>query len=514
MYIVTCWCLPPPTGGFHVLDGPNGFSTETFDQILLPSGLTTSSGMTCLPCAGEVLPPQECILIDIRHQAHRAGTGSTSAASPSAAHVLASQTFTPSLVRSFLAQFSHRLCSLVVSLPREDLECLYDLLPVSGRPHRINFTSTTSVTPLPPALTRHLVSLETLLLRNVIPTWSPLRSLYSLTTLSLVGDSRSPALLDFEYRISDFFESLLCAPRLRHLQLSGLGPTIYDVTADWVVPLEFLETLHLHHCCLQAEILYHLSISYAREISIYTRVRSAHLCAGAVLNVTARRWRFVPFSVDFYQEGTDCYRLVFVGTRPRCCSGRDNPSELPVLTLEISVTDAAQRFGAAFSGRCIQSFRPLSAAQIQELTIHSYRGPQGQTDDPVYSLLQSLSSLRKLVLKGCDESPFYKALGRIKVQGMRGRRGLSLLCPHLAVVEINPIVEFQRYLGDGTPPCQKLVRDLSRLVQKRKGRGMSLKRLQIVFPAQCRKEARYVDKKLFLDFGIWAVRVKVARAVV
>ena len=322
--------------------------------------------------------------------------------------------------------------------------------------------------------------------------------------------------LNFEYRISDFFEFLLCAPRLRHLRLSGLGPTIYDVTPDWVIPLEFLETLNLHYCCLQAEILHHLSISLdAREISIHTRARPGHLCAGAVLNITANRWEFVPFSVDFYQEGTDRCRLVFVGTRAQEGSSRGNLSELPVLTLEISVTAAAQRFAADFSGQCIQSFQSLSVVQIQELTVHSYRGPQGGVDGPVYNLLQSLSSLRKLVLKGCDESPFYKALSRIKVQGGCGRRDLSVsVCPHLTVVEIDSIVEFQRYLGDGTPPCEKLVRELSSMIQRRKGRGAPLVKLQIVFPAQCRTEARYVGKKLFLDFSMWAVRVKVARAIV
>jgi len=234
-----------------------------------------------------------------------------------------------------------------------------------------------------------------------------------------------------------------------------------------------------------------------------------------VLNVTADRWDFIPFSVDFYQEGTDRCRLVFVGTRAQEGSSRGNLSELPVLTLEISVTHAARRSGAAFSGQCIQSFRSLSVAQIQELTVHSYRGPQGRADGPVYNLLQSLSSLRKLVLKGCDESPFYKALSRIKVQGRCGRRDLSVgVCPHLAVVEIDPIVGFQRYLGDGTPPCKKLVEDLSGLIQRRKSRGAPLIKLQIVFPAQCRTEARYVGKRLFLDFSMWAVRVKVARAVV
>ena len=233
-----------------------------------------------------------------------------------------------------------------------------------------------------------------------------------------------------------------------------------------------------------------------------------------MLNVTANRWEFIPFSADFYQEGTDRCRLVFVGTRAKEGSSRDNLSELPVLTLEIHVTDAAQRFGAAFSGRCIQSFQSLPAAQIQELTVHHYRGPQGRADDPVYNLLRSLSSLRKLVLKGCDESPFYKALSRIKVQGGCGKRDLSVgVCPHLAVVEIDPIVEFQRYLGDGTPPCKELVIDLSAMIQRRKGRGAPLMKLQIVFPAQCRTEARHVGKKLFLDFSMWAVRVKVARVV-
>lgn len=475
-----CWCLPQPTGGLHILDGPNSFPAEVFDRALSPPGLMTSSGTICLPCVEEAFPPEKCILVDIR----RSDTNAAPAASPSAAHVFISQKFTPGLIRSILDQFSRQICSLAVSLPHEDLERLCDLLPASGGPHCINLTSTTAVTPLPPGLTHHLISLGSLLLCNIIPTWNPLKSLCSLTTLSLVGDSQPPISFDYKHRISDFFEFLLCTPQLHHLRLSGLGPTIYDVTPDWIVPLEFLETLHLHHCCLQAEILYHLSISLdTREISIHTRVRSAHLYTGAVLYITASRWEFVPLSVNFYQEGVDTCRLLFVGTRLREGSG-DNLSELPVLTLEISVTDATQRFGTIFSGRCIQSFRSLSAAHIQELTVHSYRQPQGQMENPVHNLLRSLSSLRKLALKGCDESPFYEELSRIRVQGRRGKRGLSVVCPHLAVVEIDPIAEFQRYLGDQTP-CRTLVKDLSKLIQKRKGCGAPLKKLQIVFPAQC-----------------------------
>ena len=513
MYTVTCCYLPQSTGGVHILDGPNGFPTEIFDRALSPPSLAPSSGTIRLPCV-EVFPLQKCILIDIRHRDHRTDADTTPTASPSAAHVLVSQTFTPGLIRSLLAQFPHQLCSLVVSLPHEDLEHLCDLFPASGEPRCISLTSTFAVAPLPPGLARHIISLKTLLLHNIVPTWNPPRSLYSLTTLSLVDNSQHPVPFDYEYKISDFFEFLLCTPQLRHLWLSGIGPTIYNVTSDWVVPLEFLETLHLHHCRLQVEILRHLSISFnTREISVHTRVQSAHLYAGAVFYISSSRWEFTPFSVNFHQEGTDSCRLLFVGTRLQESSG-DNLSKLPALTLEISIADTAQRFNTAFSGRCIRSFRSLSVSYIRELTVHSYRRPQGQMENPVYTLLRSLSSLGKLVLKGCDESPFYEALSRIRVQGTRGRRGLSVVCPHLTVVEINPIVEFQRYLGDQTPPCRRLVEDLSKMMQKRKGCGAPLKRLQIVFPAQCREEVRYVEKKLFFDFGMWAVRVKVARAVV
>ena len=504
-YTVTCWDLPQPVDGFHTFNPPNGFPTEVSNQGLSARLGQIPSRTVCLPCGEEgAFPPQKCALVDVRYNI-------TPTASPSAAHTLTSQTFAPDLIQSILAQFSNRLCSLVVSLPHEDLERLGDLLPAPDVLRSFHPTPIAAVAPLPPQLALHIVPLRTLWLRNALPTWKLSNALSALTTISLIGDSQSPAPFDCEYKISDFFEFLLCAPQLRHLLLSGLGPTLYDVMSGWVVPLEFLETLCLHHCRLQAEILRHLSISLdTRVISIHTRARLAPLNAGAVFHVTASRWEFIPFCVDFYQEGENSCRLLFVGNRLRK-GGRGNPVELPVLTLEILVTDAAQITDTTLPSKCIWSFRLISTANIRELTIHSYRCPRGQTKDPVGNLLRSLLALRKLVLKGCDERPFYKVLSRIRVEGRRGMRGLYAVCPDLTEVEIDPIVEFQRYLGGPIPPCQTLVTDLSKLIQERELRRAPLKRLKIVFPAQCWKEAQYVREKLFADFGMRVVRVRVAR---
>jgi hypothetical protein len=96
-------------------------------------------------------------------------------------------------------------------------------------------------------------------------------------------------------------------------------------------------------------------------------------------------------------------------------------------------------------------------------------------DNPVYDLLQSLSALRRLVLKGCNEGPFYEALCHD-----RGKK--SLVCLRLTVVEINPIVEFRRYLG-GQAPCPQLVVRLSTLMEAKKGCGVPLKTLDVVSPA-------------------------------
>ncbi|KAF9649867.1 hypothetical protein BDM02DRAFT_3185945 [Thelephora ganbajun] len=431
--------------------------------------------------------------------------------SPSVAYVLISHTFTPGLVQSILAQFSNRICSLLVSLPHKELERLSDLLPPSDGLCYMDITSITGVIPFPPGLTHHLTPLTTLVLHNILPTWKPLKSLATLTTLLIICDFQpSTAPPNYEYRISDFFELLLCTPRLRHLRLSGIGPTNYNVTPEWIVPLEYLETLDLH-CQLQAEILHHLSISLdTRVISVHARVRSALLNAGAVSCVTpsSRKWQFIPFRVDVYQEGVDRCRLLFVGIR-LWNGSRDDLAELPAFTLEVSVTNTIHELNAPFSGQCIRSFQPLSTTNIQELTIHSYRCPRRQTSNPVYDMLSSLSALRRLVLKGCKESPFYKALSRVEVEGKRGKRRLFVVCPHLIVVEIDPIVGFRRFLGDRTPPSSQLATDLSVLMQERKGRGASLKMLDIVFPAQCEREARRLKEQLVAKPGVCTVSVRV-----
>jgi hypothetical protein len=443
--------------------------------------------------------------VEIRPQALRSDTDVASAPL-SAAHVLVSHAFTPTgFIPPVLAPFSSRLCALTVVLPWEDLEHLGGLLlrledgtPSDGFRY-FSIASTTAVGPLPPGLTHRLTHLTTMVLRNIVPTWKPLESLSSLTTIHLVGDLQPPT---YEYNISDFFELLLRTPRLRHLLLSGIGPLIYDVMPEWIVPLDSLETLRLHHCRLQAEILRHLAISLdTKEVSIHAHVRSAPRDLGTVFSVIPRWWRFVPWHVDFYQEGRDRCHLLFVGTRSRKGS-RDHPAEPPVLTLELSVTNTDPGFLTTFSGWCIESFKPLSTTGVQELVIHSYQWPRGQMDNPVYDLLQSLSALRRLVLKGCNESPFYEAFCRD-----RGKK--SLVCPCLTVVEINPIVEFRRCLG-GQAPCPQLAARLSTLVEARKGRGAPLKRLDVVFPAQCQEEAWYVERRVMMDLGMWEVRVRVA----
>ena len=106
------------------------------------------------------------------------------------------------------------------------------------------------------------------------------------------------------------------------------------------------------------------------------------------------------------------------------------------------------------------------------------------------------------MLKGCNESPFYEA-------PCRDRGKESPACPRLTVVEINPIVEFRRCLG-GQAPCSQLVVRLSTLVEVRKGSGVPLKRLDVVFPAQCQEEAWYVEWKVMMDLGMWEVRVRAA----
>jgi len=496
-FVLTCWRLPKPTAGFHSFGAPSGFPTEVAE---------TPFEAVRLPCAEEGTPPsQHCTLVDIRHQAPHADTDITSTASPTADHVLISHTFAPGLVRPVLAQFSSRLCSLVATLPHEDLGRLCDVLPDSHGLRYLNLTSTTATTPLPPGLICHLTPLVSLVLCNILLTWKPQKSLFTLTTLSISGYFKPPMSLGFEYKISEFFEILLCTPRLRHLRLSGIGPTIYDVTPGWVVPLEFLETLCLHHCQLQAEMLHHLSLSLdLREISIHTHIRSVLLNVGVMSCVTPREWLFNPFRVDVYQEGRDRCRLLFVGTRCWRNNG-DDLAEIPVMTLEVSVTNTTRGLDATFTGRCIKSFQTLSTANIREITIHAYRHPRRHAGDHLHNLLRSLSALRKLVLKGCNETPFYEALTRVAIKGR-----LPVVCPHLAVVEIDPIVEFRRHLGYQAPPCSKLVTDLSTLTRKRKGHGAPLKRLKVVFPAECRVEARYVEKLIF-DLGMWTViRVRVA----
>jgi hypothetical protein len=251
---------------------------------------------------------RKCSLVDILHQVPHADTDIASVASLSAAHVFVSHAFTPALVPPVLSQFSGWLCSLVVALPHKDLERLSGLLScleggaASYDLCYANLTSATAVVPLPPGLACRFTHLTTLPLCNVIPTRKPLNPLSTLTTLSIFSDFQPPVSPGYEYKISDFFELLLCTPQLRHLRLSGIGPSIYDMTHEWVVPLEFLETLHLHHCRLQAKILQHLSISpHTREVSLHTRVLPHDV--NTVFHITPKRWQFVPIRVDFYQEG-------------------------------------------------------------------------------------------------------------------------------------------------------------------------------------------------------------------
>ena len=497
-YLVTYWALPQPTGGFHSFDALSGSPIEVPGDLALSQPL----GQTGIPCG---TTNRECGLLCIRYQTLRTGTGTTY---PSAAHVLRSDTFIPGIVQPFLAHFATRLCSLVISLPHEDLEHLSDILPASIGLHYLSVASTTAVIPLPPRLVRRLTLLKTLSLGNVLPPRNLPNSLTALTTLSIVGHSQSPG---YEYRISDFFEFLLCTPQLRHLRLAGIGPTIYDVTTEWVVPLVFLKTLYLHHCCLQTKIVHHLSISLdLREISIQMYARSTALNAGAVSCLTPRGWLFNPLCVDFYQEGRDRCCLRFVGTHLRT-SGQDDLVDTPPFTLELSVTNAIQRFDTNFSSRCIQSFRPLSMASIRALTIHSYQ-PRGRLGNHVYNLLRSLPALAKLVLNGCSENPFYQALSRVRIDGKHGRRGRFVICPHLTEMEIDPIVEFRKCLGDQTPPCSKLAEYLFILVRTRKGCGAPLARLKITFPTRYRKEARFVEDnlKLLINLDTCAVCVRVA----
>ena len=162
--------------------------------------------------------------------------------------------------------------------------------------------------------------------------------------------------------------------------------------------------------------------------------------------------------------------------------------------LELSFTNNVLESVTVAPSQCIESFRPPPTTNIQELTIHSNRWLRGQTSNPAHRLLQSLPALRKLVLNGCNEISFYKTLVRVRSEGRHGKRKLSVVCPHLAVVEINPIVEFRKHLGGQAASCIQLATDLSVLMWEREGRGAPLKRLNIVFPAKCEKEARYVEK--------------------
>lgn len=394
-YFVTCWDLPQSADGVHNSDGLSALSP--FSQAWTPSGTA------CLPCARG--PPQRCTLVDIGYRALTDDTGVHSIASlESATHVLVSQKFAPDLISSILAQCSTQLCSLVIILPPEDLEYLGDILPGSDGLRSMSLMSTAAVIPLPAGLTRHLITLTTLLLSNVIPTSIWLDTLSGLTTLSLFTNAQPPATFDYEYRISDLFQLLLHTPQLEHLRLSGFGPTVYDVTPNWIVPLEFLETLHLHHCRLQEEILHHLSISLEmREISIHKRVRSVPPSVGAVLCITASKWEFIPSSVDFYQEGVNCCRLRFLGTR-LLRGSRDGLVDSPVLSLEISVTNTAQLPDPTFPGQCLRSFRSLSTASVQRLAISSYQWPLGRAENPACDLLKSLPALKKLLLRGATKA--------------------------------------------------------------------------------------------------------------
>jgi hypothetical protein len=84
-------------------------------------------------------------------------------------------------------------------------------------------------------------------------------------------------------------------------------------------------------------------------LSIHAHVRSAPRDLGSVFSVIPWWWRFVPWNVDFYQEGRDRCRLLFVGT----CSwkgSRDHPAKLLVFTLELSVTNTDPCFLTNFSG--------------------------------------------------------------------------------------------------------------------------------------------------------------------
>lgn len=121
--------------------------------------------------------------------------------------------------------------------------------------------------------------------------------------------------------------------------------------------------------------------------------------------------------------------------------------------------------------------------------IGGFRGKQGTQCTTSYN--RYLPVLWKLVLKGCNETLFYEALNRVRIEGRRGKRGLVIVCPHLTLVKINPIVGLRKCLGGQTTPCLRLVKDLSTLVQTRKVRGVPLKRLDIVFPARYQKEVRY-----------------------
>ena len=487
-YHVSLWDLPRSAGGFHSFDSLGGLS---INRVLSPFiQAQNSSGTACLPCAH---PSGRCTLVEIRHQTLPIGTDrdvQRSIASPSAAHVLKSREFVPDLIFSMLDQSLNRPCSLVISLPHKDLERLGDL-PRSGGLRSMSLTSTTAVVPLPSGMARHLTPLTTLLLCNILPMEIRVASLSALTTLSLVRNAESPTPRDYEYQLSDFFQLLLHTPQLQHLRLSGLGPTDDDVMDGWIVPLESLETLHLHYC-LHEEILRHLSISLeTREISIHTRVPPAPLRDGAVSFITASKWDFVPSRIDFYQEGTNSSRLFFAGTR-RLRGGRDNLADFPVLTLEIFVMKSTLLPDSTFSGQCLRSFRSLSTANVQKLIIHSFRWPRGQVENPVCDLLKLLPALRTLELRGCNEGPFYEALSKILVNGRHGQQGRSVICPQLTKMVIYPIVDFERYLGDQTPTCRKLVEGLSNLVKQRKKCRARPTSLKIVFPPHCQREVQYV----------------------
>ena len=112
-------------------------------------------------------------------------------------------------------------------------------------------------------------------------------------------------------------------------------------------------------------------------------------------------------------------------------------------------------------------------------------------------------------MKGCDEEPFYEALGQDRVNRRRGKRGAELICPHLIRMEINPVFKLlQSCLGDRVR-CPRLMVFLAKLLRTREQRGAPLERLELVFPARCKEEARYIEKK-WEGSGTRVVRVGVS----